>query len=214
MLVTCWSVKGGSGTTVVAAALALTFSHLAPSGALLVDLAGDAPAALGAADPPGPGVAEWLNAPADVDAAALESISTTVTDRLRLLRHGEAQIEPAARWDALARTLSSRPGVTVVDAGLAPVNRSLLAASDESLLVIRPCYLALKRAVRSDAHPSGVVVVQEPGRALSVTDVESVLKAPVRAVVGLDPVIARAVDAGLLAAALPYTLSEALRGAA
>ncbi|MFZ2440837.1 MAG: hypothetical protein WAW51_00670, partial [Ilumatobacteraceae bacterium] len=57
----CWSAKGGSGTTVVSAALALVLSHRRP--ALLVDLAGDAPAALGIAEPAGPGVADWLASP-------------------------------------------------------------------------------------------------------------------------------------------------------
>ena len=40
----CWSAKGGSGTTVVSAALALVLSQQRP--ALLVDLAGDALAVL------------------------------------------------------------------------------------------------------------------------------------------------------------------------
>ena len=50
VLVTCWSVKGGSGTTVVAAALALSLARR-DEGALLVDLAGDVPAALGCPEP-------------------------------------------------------------------------------------------------------------------------------------------------------------------
>ena len=54
----CWSAKGGSGTTVIAAALGLVLSHHRPT--LLVDLGGDAPAALGMAEPSGPGVHDWL----------------------------------------------------------------------------------------------------------------------------------------------------------
>nr|MBA2279690.1 hypothetical protein [Acidimicrobiia bacterium] len=46
MLISCWSTKGGSGTTVVAAALALVFARTTGD-ALLADLAGDQPAALG-----------------------------------------------------------------------------------------------------------------------------------------------------------------------
>ena len=54
----CWSAKGGSGTTVVSAALALVLSQSRP--ALLVDLAGDLPATLGIAEPTGPRVLDWL----------------------------------------------------------------------------------------------------------------------------------------------------------
>ena len=47
MLIACWSAKGGAGTTVVTAALGLVLARRHPAGALLVDLAGDLPAALG-----------------------------------------------------------------------------------------------------------------------------------------------------------------------
>lgn len=215
MLVICWSVKGGSGTTVVASALALTFSYLAPRGALLVDLAGDAPAALGLSEPPSPGVGDWLGSPDDVDDDSLDTLTVSATDRLRVLHRGAMPMPGTpARWDALARALCDRPGVTVVDAGIAPVPRPLLGASDESLLVVRPCYLALRRAASLEPKPTGVIVVNEPSRALTARDVESVLGVPVRAEVGFDPLIARAVDAGLLLSRVPATLVDALRGAA
>ena len=60
MLVACWSSKGGAGTTVVAATLALLLSRQEPAVAVLADLAGDAPVALGLPEPEGPGLAEWL----------------------------------------------------------------------------------------------------------------------------------------------------------
>ena len=60
MLVSCWSAKGGAGTTVVAAALADRACPLVAAGAVLADLAGDAPAVLGLADPGDPGLAGWL----------------------------------------------------------------------------------------------------------------------------------------------------------
>jgi len=47
VLIACWSTKGGAGTTVVTAALGLVLARRHPAGALLVDLAGDLPAALG-----------------------------------------------------------------------------------------------------------------------------------------------------------------------
>jgi cellulose biosynthesis protein BcsQ len=226
MLVTCWSVKGGSGTTVVAAALAVTFSRLAPSGALLVDLAGDVPAVLGLSHPCTQGVGDWLSSPDDVGADALDALAIAADDHLHVIPRGTMPSPAvgtardghggvgAPRWEALARALANRPGVTVIDAGLSPIPRSLLHASDESLLVLRPCYLALRRATTMHERPTGVVLVKEPMRVFTAADVEGVIGVPVRAEVGFDPLIARAVDAGLLKARLPYTLTEALRGAA
>ena len=63
MVTLCWAAKGGSGTTVVAAALART-SEL-PS--LLVDLDGELPAVLGLPEPDRPGVAEWLASDASAE---------------------------------------------------------------------------------------------------------------------------------------------------
>nr|MBO2501138.1 hypothetical protein [Thermoanaerobacterales bacterium] len=62
MLVACWSVKGGVGTSVVAASLALLLARDAAPGAVLADLAGDAPAVLGLPEPAGPGVAGLIDA--------------------------------------------------------------------------------------------------------------------------------------------------------
>ena len=62
MVTVCWSPKGGSGTTVVAASLALVLAQR-EGGALLVDLAGDVPAALGMPEPSGQGAVDWLAAP-------------------------------------------------------------------------------------------------------------------------------------------------------
>ncbi|HET9443595.1 MAG TPA: hypothetical protein VFO65_09740, partial [Acidimicrobiales bacterium] len=60
MLVTCWSVKGGSGTTVVSAALSLLLARRCPGGAVVVDVGGDVPAALGLPDPAGSGLSDWV----------------------------------------------------------------------------------------------------------------------------------------------------------
>ena len=83
-----------------------------------------------------------------------------------------------------------------------------------SLLVLRPCYLALRRALAAPIRPSAVVLVNEPGRALTRRDIEDVLGVPVRAEVDFDPSIARAVDAGLLAGRVPRALERALKEAA
>ena len=59
VLTACWSVKGGSGTTVVSTALGLVMARARHDHATLLDLAGEVPAALGIPDPTGPGLTEW-----------------------------------------------------------------------------------------------------------------------------------------------------------
>lgn len=205
----CWSAKGGSGTTVVSAALALVLSHRHP--ALLVDLAGDSPAALGLAEPSGPGVADWL-ASSTADAAALHRLAVTATDALQLLPRGTT----AVGHDRLADLVEALAGhvEVVIDAGTGVPPPALVAAATHNLLVTRPCYLALRRAVAMGVQPSGIVLVGEPGRALTARDVERSLGAPVVAELQYDPAVARAVDAGLLAARLPRSLVHSLRSAA
>jgi hypothetical protein len=207
-------VKGGSGTTVVATSLALLAAS-APIGALLVDLAGDVPAALGVPEPVGPGVREWLAADPAVEADALGHLSTAATPGLRVLPAGAARAAPAARVDLLGRALAADPGEVVVDLGVpSPDLEPLLAHAHRSLLVLRPCYLALRRATALTSRPTGIVVLMEPGRALGRREIEDVIGVKVAAEIDVEPTIARAVDAGLLAARLPRGLSRTLKAAA
>jgi hypothetical protein len=78
-----------------------------------------------------------------------------------------------------------------------------------SLLVTRPCYLALRRALQEGAtsNAAGVVTVTEPGRALDTDDIAAVLGLPVITAIPVRAEIARAVDAGVLAARLPEPLA-------
>lgn len=79
--------------------------------------------------------------------------------------------------------------------------------------VIRPCYLALRRAAAIiDHHP--IVLVAEPGRALGARDVEHALGASVACEIPVDPSVARAIDAGLLACRMPVALAPLARLAA
>ena len=82
-----------------------------------------------------------------------------------------------------------------------------------SLLVVRRVPRASPCGERASS-PIGVVLVGEVGRALGRADVEAVLGVPVRAEVMVDPAVARAVDAGVLASRLPKPLARALRHAA
>ena len=215
MLVACWSAKGGSGTTVIAAALALSFAR-ASSGALLADFAGDAPCVLGLPEPDGPGLSDWLDAGATVPVDALSRIEVEAAPGLALLPRGAAAAEAGARADVLASILLGDARTVVADCGVGPVGaaRSVAAAASISLLVVRPCYVALRRALAAPLRPSGVILVSEPGRALGAVDVEDVLGVPVRAEVAVEPSVARAVDAGLLTTRLPRSLERALRRAA
>jgi hypothetical protein len=216
-LVCCWSVKGGAGTTVVAAALALVMARAAPGGALLVDLAGDAPAVAGLPDDQdAAGVSDWLREGPLVPADSLARLETTVGHGLALLRRGRGPLV-AERAHALTALLAADPRPVVVDGGLVSGDdlASVVAASaTKSLLVTRPCFLALRRAMVAPVRPSGVVLVIEEGRALTAADVEAALGVPVRAEVSVTAQVARAVDAGVLMARLPRSLERELRHAA
>lgn len=211
-MIVCWSAKGGSGTTVVAAALAVTLAGRTDRGVTLVDAVGDVPAVLGAAEPGGLGLGDWL-ANADAPAEAVANLVVPCADGIGVVPRGtvdpRASGAGTARLAAFAAALDGRS--TVVDAGSgASAYLDLVAVARTSLLVVRPCYLALRRAVALGGRTDGVVLVSEPGRALGRHDVESVLGAPVVAEVPVEPSLARAVDAGLLATRIPRSLSSVL----
>jgi hypothetical protein len=215
VLVACWSAKGGSGTTVVAAALGHVLARSSPSGVLLVDLGGDLPAALGLPEPAGPGISDWLAAGDDVPADALDRLTVDCGEGLGLLPRGRGPLAHEG-GDRLATTLATRPSGVVVDCGPPgdAVGTAVAAAAGLSLLVLRPCYLAVRRALAAPIRPSGVILVSERHRSLGRKDVEEVLGVPVRAEVAWDPDVARCVDAGLLGRRVPRALERSLRRAA
>lgn len=225
MIIACWSPKGGTGTTVVSAALGLLLARSLHTGAVVVDLAGDVPAVLGMCDADGEGVREWLAADDTVRADALARLEVPAPDGLSIVPCGRVVVAPRpGRADALVAALDDAfdDRAVVVDCGTLgpswsspdPVAVSVAAAATLSLAVLRPCYLALRRAVAAPVRPSGVVLVNEPQRVLGRADVEGVLGVPVRAELHLEPAVARAVDAGLLSGRLPRGLERALRDAA
>jgi hypothetical protein len=239
MLIACWSPKGGSGTTVVACGLAAVLARSSPfgpfrppssgppqlhpvppsHGVLIADLAGDVPAVLGMPEPAGPGLAEWLASGADVTASALARLERDALPGLRVLpwAPGADPGVPAGpgRAEALVAALSDDARPVVADCGTAAggAGLALAAAAPVSLLVLRPCYLGLRRALAAPVRPSGVILLTEQGRSLGRRDVEDVLGVPVRAEVAIDGAVARAVDAGLLARRIPRPLERALRAA-
>ena len=213
-MIVCWSVKGGSGTTVVASTLALVHAEQSPRGALIVDLAGDVPAVLGLAEPSGIGVGEWFAQNENSSRMSLQSIAIQATANLQLISRGAATIDATANFTEFCASLTTFDMPVVIDAGCGVVSADLLARASSSLLITRPCYLSLRRAAQLNVAPTGIVLVNEPGRALGKRDVESVIGAPVIAEITFDASISRAVDAGLLASRLPSLLAKQLSVAA
>jgi hypothetical protein len=168
-------------------------------------------------------VAEWLEVGDDVPADGLARIEHVLLPGLALVTRGAGPLANVARAEVLAAVLAAERRTVVVDCGRiagpdagdeGEVGRVLASGATHSLLVVRPCYLALRRATAMSLRPSGVVVVNERGRALEPSDVEDILGVPVVAVVEHDVAVGRAVDAGLLGARLPSALRRALRWAA
>src|SRR5687767_11669660 len=90
MLTACRSVKGGSGTTVVSATLALLLARTSATGALAVDLAGDLPAVLGLTDAGGLGARDWMEAGPDVSDDALARLAVDAGGGLEVVPKGRA----------------------------------------------------------------------------------------------------------------------------
>jgi hypothetical protein len=220
LLLALWSPKGGSGTSVLAAACALVLAREpngGPNGARLADLAGDQPAIFGLAADPTTGLADWLAAGPEAPADALERLVVTAAPGVALIPRGDsdrplAPVPAAEAGAALAVALRDGPAPTVVDAGsaAAPAARALVEVADASVVVLRGCYLALRRAVHSPllARAAGVALVEESSRSLGPSEVRDVLDRPVLARVPVRPPVARAVDAGVLAARLPDALAR------
>ena len=216
MVVCCWSAKGGAGTTVVASALALLLARRSADGAVLVDLAGDVPVALGLLDDAPAGVTDWLAIGERVPADGLARLERAAGGGVAIVPRGRGPM-PDGRAHALAALLARDHRPIVIDAGVIDgpgAAATLAAAADTSLLVTRPCFLALRRAIAAPVRPSGIVLVVEDGRALAATDVEGALGVPVCAQVVVTPQVARAVDAGILCSRLPRSLERELRDVA
>ncbi|MXW42661.1 MAG: hypothetical protein F4138_08020 [Acidimicrobiia bacterium] len=236
MLLTCWSTKGGTGTTVVSALISLQAAQDLGRSVLLVDLCGDLPASFGNPEPAS-GLAEWLNSNLSCD--SLQRTLQELTPNLSLLPRGQGPLnanraeellawfdsdEPLAEHATISTTqpLAAAP-LVVVDAGTLfeantaderqtteQLSRQLVVEAHKSILVTRACYLSLRRAVKLSLRPSEVVLVAEAGRALTRSDCEHAIGASVVATVAVDPDIARAVDAGMLRTRIPKRALRAL----
>ena len=222
MLLALWSPKGGTGTSVFAAAVALATVREArereagPASVRLADLTGDLPAVLGMGADPMLGLGDWLAAGPEAPGEALARFVVEVAAGVGLLPLGTARPDaPEEAGAALAVVLRDGPWPVVADCGTGrdPAVRACAEVADSTVIVLRPCYLALRRAVHSPllAHTHGVVVVEEPGRVLGTREITEVLDLPVLARVPLRDDISRAVDAGVITTRLPNVLARPAR---
>lgn len=217
MITWYWSVKGGVGTSVVAAATAIRLAS-EEHDTTLVDLTGDQPALLGmvaGAMSSEPGIGDWVAAGDGVAADAIGRLLEDVAPGLRLLRRGTrlapldhtAPLEDQRPRLMLALEVLARNGPVVVDAGLDLAGlRSVLGGRHRPVCVLRACYLALSRAQQVAGPYEWVVLVEEPGRALRSRDVAAAVGASHVERVAWDPRVARAVDAGTIVSMLPPPL--------
>ena len=227
MLVSFWSVKGGTGVTSVTtmAAAAALRSHRE---VVLVDLCGELDGFVG--DGAGrPGLADI----AGVSARGLDDLVSRDGSGLSVLHRGRGRFGESAAGDLLrwVEFAESRPGVepvVLVDAGVMAfgddsaswsTRSEIVASSDQSVLVMRPCFLAHRRALEMSnaadwwVSPDSVVCVNEPGRALSTEDIEQLLGVPVVAEVPVVPEMARAIDTGALLSSTPPAVADAVASA-
>lgn len=217
MFIIVSSPKGGTGASVVATGLGALLStaitdrdrHLTTH---LVDLGGDQPAILGASTPID-GLAEWTT---ESRGRRLADLAVAVTDNLHVIPRGSAALPNpnSSNWTVLADALESLAETqhVVVDAGIHPVPVALFTECDLHLMVVQPCYLALRRAVADPRlrHVDGIVVVRPAHRVLNDRDVENVLGVHVLASVPVADDVARRVDSGLLHSRLPDALRSNL----
>ncbi len=223
MITLCHAAKGGSGTTIVACLRAIE----SPGPVLLVDLEGDVPGMLGLPEPERPGVIDWLASSAPI--AHLDDLLIEVTPNATLLpasgvgtrssTRSAIAGSPTERWDELIVWFTEwghdSGGAIVVDAGTTSLPVTFVEQCPSRWLITRACYLSLKRATRLPVAPTGIVLVEEPGRALKHRDIEASVRAPIIATIPWDIRVARSIDTGLLGARrLPRAVHRSLRGVA
>ena len=190
-IITIHTAKAGQGATVTAVTLA-SLCAAAGQRTLLIDAStGDLPAVLGLATVQSLGLGRYLT---DPHAPTVDTLAVPVIENLDLLRLGDPDAMPATLDTGLVTGGCDRYDTVIIDAGTRPVTGCDSSAT--MLLVTRPCYLALRRAADTPLRPCGVVLINEPGRALTATDIEAVLGRPIVATILYDLAISRAVDSG------------------
>jgi hypothetical protein len=164
---------------------------------VLIDLCGDVPAAAGMAEPTTPGINDWLSESSTSDAQALVTLGTPFDNGLVIVHRGSSFVDGQPRWSDLANAITTLPMNIVIDAGTTFLPDELRRAVTHVTMVVKPCYLSLRRASRMQ-RPTQLFVVCEESRALTIKDVGHVLGMPVTCEIPYTSAISRAVDAGML----------------
>lgn len=211
MLYPLWTAKPGSGCSTTALTLATQLARRRVD-VLLVDLGGDLAAAAAIAERPD-GVTDWLAAP-DIADESLRRLEQELAPRVTMLPLGSSHGWNDERAERLVALLRSDARTVIVDVSIvepdaeSPMQhlRHLLAAGDPSILITRPCYLAIRRAEALPIRPTAIALIREPGRMLDRHVVAQTLGVPVIALIDHDPAVARAVDGGSLVRRPPRAL--------
>ncbi len=198
-MLSLWAAKGGVGTTVTCALAALQRS--ATKTTVLVDLAGDLSDVMGRPRP-ARGVRDAIVEPS----TDLAGLAIELTPSLTLVGAGDWSTDdpdpdPGAGVALIHELANEEQRSVVVDLGTNPVPwMRMIAAAGSSVVVVQPCYVALRRTLVAlrELPAAGAVVVARTGALLDDRDVEAVLGLPVLARVPVDPRLAAAVDAGTL----------------
>lgn len=202
-----YSAKAGVGCSTIAAATATLSALRQPS--LLIDCGGDLDVLLGlrlAREPRELGMTDWLAA-VDPPPDALARLEQPLGSQLSYIAFGRVPWQPQADRLALLASLMQRDGRRVIIdcGGRLDDCQELLSQADQSVLVVRACYVALAAAV--DAPVADVVVVvAEPGRSLRSQDVQHGLAARRVVSVPWTYQTAQCIDSGLGLVELPKRL--------
>ena len=216
-----WSIKGGVGTSVSAAAVAIRLAD-EERDVVLVDLEGDQPALLGmmSSEADIHGLGDWLRGETESDdiVALCEQVKPGMvqdgsvwSDCRKLLRRGADiadNTDPQKIVDALSCLAQSHD--VIVDGGLDRLCvRSLITGPHHTAVcVLQPCYLALSRAPTVIGPYDEILLVVPPGRALRKSDIMAALGANNVERIPWDPRVGRAVDAGTIVSMLPPPLQN------
>ncbi len=208
-----WSVKGGVGCTVTAAAMVIAIGRTRRSeGAVAVDLGGDLAPLLLDRPVDDPGVGEWLGSGSGVPADALARLELALPGAGVVLARGSGPLAEE-RLGVLAQILADDRRTVVADLGDLTVHHELTvvaAAAERSLLLVRACPLSLRRLDDLPLPPTGVVVVRERHRRADHREVTAAAGAPVVAELEVDPAVGAALDLGLTRRRLPRSFLRAV----